>query len=81
MWGAKYNNWIDLLGLSAAIVAFSLLCYVLFRSSSKLFSYIGKTGANVVTRIMGLILMAIGIEVLTTATVQFYILNLQPIVQ
>lgn len=81
MWGAKYNNWIDLLGLSAAIVAFSLLCYVLFRSSSKFFSYIGKTGANVVTRIMGLILMAIGIEVLTTATVQFYILNLQPIVQ
>jgi membrane protein, marC family len=81
MWGAKYNNWIDLLGLSVAIVAFSLLCYVLFRSSSKLFSYIGKTGANVVTRIMGLILMAIGIEVLTTATVQFYIINLQPIVQ
>lgn len=77
MWGAKYNNWIDLLGLSVAIIAFSLLCYVLFRSSPKLFSYIGKTGANVVTRIMGLILMAIGIEVLTTATVQFYILNLQ----
>ncbi|KMK50969.1 hypothetical protein RO21_08695 [[Actinobacillus] muris] len=64
VWGTRYNHWIDYLGFSIAIIAFALICYVLFRFSAPLIKRLGKTGTNIVTRIMGLILMALGIEII-----------------
>lgn len=64
VWGTRYNHWIDYVGFSLAIVVFAVVCYVLFRFSAPLVKKLGKTGSNVVTRIMGLILMALGIEII-----------------
>lgn len=79
VWGAKYSNLIDIIGLGCAILCFGALCYILFTSSTKFVKILGKTGSNVVTRLMGLILMALGVEILTTGIVEFYLINLKPI--
>lgn len=39
-----------------------LLAYVILRASSRLLNYLGETGLNVMMRLMGLILMVLGIE-------------------
>lgn len=64
VWGTRYNSWVDFVGFSIAIVIFALICYVLFRFSAPLVKKLGRTGSNVVTRIMGLILMSLGIEII-----------------
>ncbi|MBE2894326.1 YchE family NAAT transporter [Spirabiliibacterium falconis] len=63
VWSSRYNSWIDLGAFSIAVLLFALLCYVLFRSAPYIVSLLGKTGSNVVTRIMGVVLMSLGIEV------------------
>ncbi|EIJ71514.1 YchE family NAAT transporter [Pasteurella bettyae] len=62
VWASQYNHWSDWLGFSFAIIIFALLCYGLFRSGPSVVKFLGKTGSNVVTRIMGVILMSLGIE-------------------
>lgn len=64
VWGTRYNHITDYIGFSLAIILFSAICYLLLRFSSPLVKRLGKTGSNVVTRIMGLILMALGIEII-----------------
>ncbi|MCK3655479.1 hypothetical protein A4G19_06845 [Pasteurellaceae bacterium Macca] len=64
VWGTRYNHWVDYLGFGIAIVLFATICYFLFRFAAPLVKRLGKTGSNVITRIMGLILMALGIEII-----------------
>lgn len=64
VWGTRYHSWMDYIGFSVAILVFATICYTLFRFSAPLVKKLGKTGSNVVTRIMGLILMALGIEII-----------------
>ena len=54
----------QLLGLSLVVVVFSLFSWLVFRAAPLLFRLMGKTGINVVTRIMGLIMMSLGIEII-----------------
>jgi multiple antibiotic resistance protein len=52
-----------------AIVAFAMLCvitYVFFVSGKRLLALLGENGLNVVTRLMGLILAVIGVQMLIT---------------
>lgn len=64
VWGTRYHNWVDFIGFSIAILLFAVICYILFRFSAPLVKKLGRTGSNVVTRIMGLILMSLGIEII-----------------
>jgi len=55
------------LELLLTIVAFGLLClitYLFFRFGERLVQFLGDTGLSVVTRIMGLILAVIGVQML-----------------
>lgn len=63
-WGATYNNWEYKIGFVCLIMFFGFFCWLLFRSASFITRAFGKTGLNVITRIMGLILMAIGVEMI-----------------
>ncbi len=63
VWASRYHSWIDFIGFTIAIILFSLFIYFLFRSAPFVVKTLGNTGSNVVTRIMGVILMALGIEV------------------
>jgi small neutral amino acid transporter SnatA (MarC family) len=55
-----------LIGFSVAIAIFALCCWGVFRMAPWLVRLLGQTGINVITRIMGLLLMALGIEFIVT---------------
>ncbi|QGM80880.1 YchE family NAAT transporter [Otariodibacter oris] len=72
VWGTQYSSWIDYVGFTISIVVFSSMCYILFRFSGTLMKKLGKTGSNIVTRIMGLILMALGIEIIVAGLTNLF---------
>lgn len=66
VWGTRYHSWVHLVGFSLAIAVFALCCWGIFRMAPWLVRFLGQTGINVITRIMGLLLMALGIEFIVT---------------
>jgi multiple antibiotic resistance protein len=56
-----------MLALVAAIVAASLVTYVLLRLSTEVATFLGQTGMNVLTRIMGLLFASLGVEIIIKA--------------
>ncbi|HGF9745392.1 TPA: YchE family NAAT transporter [Klebsiella pneumoniae] len=66
VWGTRYHSWVHLVGFSLAIAVFALCCWGIFRMALWLVRLLGQTGINVITRIMGLLLMALGIEFIVT---------------
>ncbi|MDX7987183.1 YchE family NAAT transporter [Xenorhabdus sp. 12] len=68
VWSARYQGWQNYLGLALTCVLFAFCCWLLFRSASFLVKFLGQTGINVITRIMGLLLMSLGVEFIITGT-------------
>lgn len=69
VWGTRYHSLMHLIGFSVAIALFALFalcCWGVFRMAPWLVRLLGQTGINVITRIMGLLLMALGIEFIVT---------------
>ncbi|WJY17089.1 YchE family NAAT transporter [Pectobacteriaceae bacterium CE90] len=66
VWSSRYHGWLNLFGLSLAIAIFAFCCWLVFRVAPILVKVLGQTGINVVTRIMGLLLMSLGIEFIVT---------------
>nr|WP_314267834.1 YchE family NAAT transporter [uncultured Moellerella sp.] len=66
VWTSRWHGWQNLLGLALTSIFFAFCCWLLFRSASLLVRYLGQTGINVITRIMGLLLMSLGIEFVVT---------------
>ncbi|BBI01222.1 uncharacterized protein BUCNMO_207 [Buchnera aphidicola (Nipponaphis monzeni)] len=62
MWSSQYSSFFNLIIGSIVIAFFSLFCWLLFRVSPLIVAFLGKTGINIITRIMGLLLMALGVE-------------------
>ncbi|MCG9736594.1 YchE family NAAT transporter [Shewanella insulae] len=61
---AQHNTFSDLIGMSITVVLFGLTSFTLFRMAPVIFKLLGKTGINVITRLMGLLMLSIGIEVM-----------------
>ncbi|KLN96728.1 YchE family NAAT transporter [Moellerella wisconsensis] len=66
VWASRWQGWQNFLGLALTCIIFAFCCWLLFRSASLLVRFLGQTGINVITRIMGLLLMALGIEFIVT---------------
>lgn len=62
VYGSRYPTMLDTAGIMLTVVAFSFCSWLLFRSAPYIVRLLGQTGINVITRIMGLILGALGIE-------------------
>ncbi|MCC4223918.1 YchE family NAAT transporter [Vibrio campbellii] len=62
VYGARYPSALDTVGISVTIMLFCFCSWLLFRSAPLIVRFLGQTGINVITRIMGLILSALGIE-------------------
>lgn len=62
VYGSRYPGMHNTLGIAATIVFFAFCCWLLFRAAPIIVRFLGQTGINVITRIMGLILAALGIE-------------------
>ncbi len=56
----------DYLGVAIGILLVVLVSWFVLRSSTRIIASLGKTGVNVLTRLMGLILVCIGIQFLVT---------------
>lgn len=59
---SKSNGMLDRISVIAAIIIVMLLAYLILHFSMRILSRIGKTGSLIISRIMGLLLAAIGIE-------------------
>lgn len=66
VWSSHYQNWENLFGITLTIAIFCFCCWLLFRAAPLVMKLLGQTGINVITRIMGLLLMALGIEFIVT---------------
>ena len=64
VYASQFNSPGQLLALSLVVVVFSLFSWLVFRAAPMLFRLMGKTSINVVTRVMGLIMMSLGIEII-----------------
>lgn len=62
----------DYLVNGLAVFLTSLLAYAILRVSPWLVKYIGKTGMNVITRMMGFIALAIGVQFVINGISKFY---------
>ncbi|ARD22450.1 MULTISPECIES: YchE family NAAT transporter [Shewanella] len=63
VFASDHNKLIDLIGMSITVVVFGLMSFALFRMAPIIFKILGTTGINVITRLMGLLMLSIGIEV------------------
>lgn len=61
---AEHNSFENLVGMSITVILFGLLSFSLFRMAPLIFKVLGNTGINVITRLMGLLMLSIGIEVI-----------------
>lgn len=64
VWGTNYQSLGYIVGFIICILIFCGCCWFLFRSAPFITRTLGKSGLNVVTRIMGLLLMALGVEIM-----------------
>ncbi|GEA51657.1 UPF0056 inner membrane protein [Vibrio inusitatus NBRC 102082] len=62
VFGSNHTGPMDYVAVTVTVIIFSFCCWVLFRSAPFIVRFLGQTGINVITRIMGLILGALGIE-------------------
>lgn len=66
----KDNQWLWRGYLIACILLVALIVWILFRLSIPLSHKLGRTGLNNVTRIMGLVLVAIAVEFIATGIIE-----------
>ena len=56
------TDWVDYFAIIAGIISVALLTYLVLRLSGKLAKFIGPVGVNAMTKIMGFLIMSIGVQ-------------------
>lgn len=72
VYASQYHRPEQLLGLALVVPVFACASWLVFRAAPLLFRLMGRTGINVVTRIMGLIMMSLGIEIVVAGIKQMF---------
>lgn len=62
VYAAENPEWGHLFGFACGIVATALISWLVFRAAGSMINLLGQTGINIITRIMGLIMMAMAVE-------------------
>lgn len=70
---------IDYLAVGLGIVIVSVISWLVLRSADRTIDFLGKTGVTALTRIMGLILVCIGIQFIATGIFEF--ITAQPVIK
>ncbi|CAL4320622.1 UPF0056 membrane protein YhcE [Buchnera aphidicola (Pterocallis alni)] len=73
IWSTQHANYINLLICSIIILLFSILCYILFQIAPYIINFFQPSRINILTKIMGLLLMSIGIEFIITSIKSIFI--------
>lgn len=64
VFASEHNTFSNIIGMFITVIIFGLVSFALFRMASIIYKILGKTGINVITRLMGLLMLSIGIEVI-----------------
>ncbi|KVX03179.1 YchE family NAAT transporter [Shewanella frigidimarina] len=64
VFAAEHHQITNYIGMFLTIMTLGLVSWGLFRMAPMLFKLLGKTGINVITRLMGLLMLSLGIEVI-----------------
>lgn len=62
IWSVKYSNFYHLIGFSVTIFLFSFFCWLIFQISPYIIHFINYIYIKIMMRIMGLLLLSLGIE-------------------
>ncbi|AOK22212.1 hypothetical protein WJ95_32425 [Burkholderia ubonensis] len=62
IYAANSRHWYDRVGLVAIGAALACLCFFAMRLAEPIANWIGRTGINIATRLMGLMLSALAVE-------------------
>ncbi|RQZ10870.1 NAAT family transporter [Burkholderia sp. Bp9031] len=62
IYAANSQHWYERAGLVAIGAVLALLCFVAMRLAEPIANWIGRTGINIATRLMGLMLSALAVE-------------------
>jgi multiple antibiotic resistance protein len=66
VYAANSRHWYDKAGLVAIGAILAALCFVAMRLAEPIARWIGRTGINIATRLMGLMLSALAVEFIVT---------------
>ena len=72
LYAQRYTSFTHYLYLLGVIVLLVCLTFLLFRMAPAIARLLGKTGINVVTRLMGLIMAAVGVEFIANGLKQLF---------
>jgi multiple antibiotic resistance protein len=56
------SDWTDYIAIIAGIVVVALLTYLVLRLAGRIVTFIGPVGMNAMTKIMGFLIMCIGVQ-------------------
>lgn len=65
----EYQKWSAVLLVMLAVLAVGLATYIILRSSHYISKFLGDSGINAISRIVGFIVISIGIEYISTAVI------------
>jgi multiple antibiotic resistance protein len=68
----KARHWWDLALLVGYGVVIGLVVWALFSASGRITHWMGQTGINVMTRLMGLVLAAVGVEIMADGLMKLF---------
>jgi multiple antibiotic resistance protein len=72
IYAEKTRHWWEVLVLVGYGVVIGLSVWVAFSLSGRIARFLGKTGINVMTRLMGLILAALGVEIMADGLLKLF---------
>lgn len=64
------DHYYDYVPIGIGIVAVAALSWIVLRSASRIIEKLGRTGVNALTRLMGLLLVCIGVQFIGTGVVE-----------
>lgn len=65
----EYQKWSDILLVVLAVLAVGLATFIILRSSHYISKFLGASGINAISRIVGFIVISIGVEYISAAVV------------
>ncbi|MGZ9898315.1 YchE family NAAT transporter [Shewanella gaetbuli] len=65
VYAAEHNGIANMLGMFFTVVLFGLCSWGLFKMAPVIYKLLGVTGINVITRIMGLLMLSLAIEIIS----------------
>lgn len=68
----EYQQWNDMLYIVLAVLAVVLATYIILRCSHYISKFLGASGINAISRIVGFIVISIGVEYISAAVISIF---------